>query len=131
MRYLIVILLFGSFMFGQFDSEPKITTIDGETVFYYNNEQMDSLLVKLSMCKINKEEIELINELVKSLTMSIAYRDTMLIIKEEYVGLLQEQNDDYRILVKSKSRWWDSRIVGFIIGVITTYFAVDLATNLN
>lgn len=131
MKYLTILVFSFTCLFGQFDFEPKITTIDGEIVYYYNNEQMDSLLVKLSTMKVNKEELGLINELVKSLTMSIVYRDTMLVIKEEYIGLLQEQNDDYRVLVKSKNKWWDNRIVGFILGVAVTYFAVDLATNIN
>lgn len=131
MRYFVIILLLGSCLFGQFNLEPKITTIDGETVFYYSEEQFDSLIVKFSTAKLTKQELGLMNELVKSLTMSIAYRDTMLIIKEEYIGLMQEQNDDYRELVKKRSPWWNKRIVGFIIGVVTTYLAVDLATNIK
>lgn len=131
MRYLTILVISFTCLFAQINMEPKVTTIDEETVYCFSSEQFDLLLVKFSTAKITKEELELVNELVNSLKMSIVYRDTMLIIKEEYIGLLQGQNKDYKELLKGRRRWWDSRFVGFVLGVLTTYFAIDLATNIN
>jgi hypothetical protein len=118
-------------LFAQIDMEPKITTIDGEVAYCFNGEQFDSLLVKFSTARIVKQELKSMEALVKELGISVAERDTMLVIKKGYLELLQEDNDDCMKLLKNRNPWWKSRSVGFVLGVLTTYFAIDLATNIN
>ena len=129
MRYLITVLFLGSCLLGQFNLEPKITTIDGETAYYYNSEQMDSLIVKFAKIKLLKEELETSNELNHVLKLRVIGRDSLLVLKTDYNNMVEEQYKD--CLKLGKNRFWDSRFFGYIIGAATAYLSVELASKLN
>jgi hypothetical protein len=131
MRYLLGMALLVSCLFSQISLVPTVTTINGDTVYYYSEEQMDSLIVKLSTFKKIQEEVGLLNKLIQTKDSGIEYRDSLLVNNREYIELTRQQMEDYRVLLKGKRRFWDRPITGFIVGVVMMYYAIDLSTNLK